>query len=163
MTLYAMSSQVLCQGTGGGQSRSGAQGSEGTLRVGTCVLSVITCPGREGAGRAESLQFGIHTGPLASPGAWWPSFQGMAVGIPEARPKSLKACHHPRGIPAEGLKRACHQNRRDCKYSLLGPRKGSQMKCEEVSESREETRKPFQKFYLWEETLARGSRPCCKK
>lgn len=41
------------------------------------------------------------------------------------------------------------QHRGDSEYSLLGLEKGSQMKCEEVSGSAEETSGPFQKFYLW--------------
>lgn len=51
------------------------------------------------------------------------------------------------GEPWRGLQ--SQKNRRGSKCSLLRLGKGSQVKCEEVSESLEETSGPFQKFYLW--------------
>lgn len=93
-----------------------------------------------------SLQSRIHCGILVTPGALRLAFRerGRVHQRPEPE-NQAKLATAPRGIPTENVKRCQHskQNRRDSTYSLLGLGKGSQMKCEEVSESPEETGRPF--------------------
>ena len=74
---------------------------------------------------------------------------GRAASIQRELPRRLVPTALEDALQSLGVGGLRSQRNTDSRYSLLGLQKGSQAKCEEVSESPEETSRPFQKFYLW--------------
>lgn len=139
VTLIVMGSQILSQMAGGGPRHLEGTGSGGL------ETPKWPPPSAPPSHLGLRLQSGNHTGTLATTGASW--LRPWAMVEARGRPSSQLPQRNPlhsvrRGLPSQ-------RNRRGSKYSLLGLQKGSQAKCEEVSESPEETSRPFQKFYLW--------------
>ena len=144
-TLTAMSSQILFSKDRLGPEALGRAGAlRGQGHGGRAPVAPLPPPSPSGVNLPPQFMpvLGLPPGLRARR-------LGRAASIQRELPRRLVPTALEDALQSLGVGGLRSQRNTDSRYSLLGLQKGSQAKCEEVSESPEETSRPFQKFYLW--------------